>query len=592
VLATVAPLGFAAGWSVQRVSRRQLANVNQQQVATVRAISVAVDQEVGNTTAALDVLGELHALDGPDRPVFESLAARLLPYQPNWSAVLLADADGEVLDGVPDRADGGAVAGGIPWARAASRRRAVTVSNMFHLPGTAGPFVIIAVPVVRQGRVRLVVGARVRTEAFSAILRQQQAPPNGAVSLLDGANRIVARSRDEADFLGATASTSFLEISSRTTEGAWRAVSREGVPSYAAFSRSAHTGLTVVLGRPAEGVDGPIRRIRWALAAAWIVVLGFGAGLGLLFGGAIVRALRSASRASIALARGEPVVAPPSRIAEIDDLAAGLRQAADTVQERNRERDEAGRLKDEFLMTVSHELRTPLTAIVGWARMLSSGQIDESRRPRAVEAIERNAGALRRLVDDLLDMSRIVSGKLRLDVQPVALADVLATAIDAIRPAAEAKRIQVATTIGAAGLAVPGDAGRLQQVVWNLLANAVKFTPNGGRIDIRAMRASDQIEITVTDTGTGIAPEFLPYVFDRFRQGASVTGRTHSGLGLGLAIVRHLVELHGGTVEAENNLPMPGATFRVRLPAHAAGQSAVATASARSASSSSSVSVS
>jgi CheY-like chemotaxis protein/two-component sensor histidine kinase len=248
--------------------------------------------------------------------------------------------------------------------------------------------------------------------------------------------------------------------------------------------------------------------------------------------------------------------------------------AAHTLDERNRERDEASRLKDEFLMTVSHELRTPLTAIYGWARMLSTGQIRDAQRPRAIDAIERNAAALQQLVNDLLDVSRVVSGKLRLDIDTVSLPDVVGAAIDTVRPAAHAKNIRLVTTAGDGELVVSGDAGRLQQVVWNLLSNAVRFTPAGGRIEIAMSRVADAIEIVVRDTGPGVDPRFLPHAFERFRQGAAGTTREYGGLGLGLAIVRHLVELHGGTVSASNNDPGPGAAFRIMLPARTAATGA------------------
>jgi signal transduction histidine kinase/CheY-like chemotaxis protein len=573
VLSIVAPLGALAGIGLQRAWRRQLANVDRQNVATVRAISVAVDQDIENTTAALDVLGELHALDTPDLPAFESLASRLLPYQPNWSAIVLADTDGHVVDAVPavlpgdPSPDGHAQFSGVNWARAVGVSQRAKVSNLFELPGTPGHFLMIASPVIRDGRVKLALGARVRPDGLSAILRQQRAPPNGTLTLSDGNHRIVARTRQAETYVGTSASSAFVEITEKSAEGNWRTVSREGVPTDAAFSRSPRTGLTVGLGQPSDEVNGPIRRILWGLVAAWIAVLVFAAALAGLLGRVIVRALTSASLASMALARGEPVSPPPSRIAEIDELASGLRQAAQTLRQRNRERDEASRLKDEFLMTVSHELRTPLTAICGWARMLSTGQIREAQRGRALASIERNAAALQQLVGDLLDVSRGVSGKLRLDVQPVALAGVVGAAVETMRPAADAKGIRITTTVALDGAAVVGDAGRLQQVVWNLLSNAVRFTPASGCIDVSAHRAGEHVDIAVRDTGAGVAPDFLPYVFDRFRQGVSGTTRAHGGLGLGLAIVRHLVELHGGTAWAENNAPPPGATFHVQLPA-------------------------
>lgn len=570
VLAVVAPLGVLAAVSVQRAWRRQLANVDRQNVANVRAISVAIDQQVDRTASALEVLGELHALDTPELPAFESLASRVLRYQPYWSGILLADADGRVIDGVPDADDGNASSNGMNWARAVAQAKQTIVSNMIRLSDSAPPSVVIAVPVVRNAQVKLVLGARVATRALGETLQRQQTPPDGAVALFGGDFRMLARSRDESTLVGSAANPQVTALAQRSTEGSFRTVSREGRATYAAFSRSPRTGLSVALGLPAEQVDGPIRRILWMLAGAWIVVLALGAGLGLLLGNVIVRALSSATSAAVALGRGESIGLPGSRIAEINALAAGLRRASDTLQARNRERDEASRLKDEFLMTVSHELRTPLTAICGWARMLSTGQMHDDQRPRAVEAIERNAASLQQLVEDLLDVSRIVTGKLRIEVTDVGVADVVARALDTVRPAADAKGIKVRMNVEPDAAVICGDAGRLQQVVWNLLSNAVRFTPQNGRIDVDCRRSGDNVELTVRDSGVGIDPEFLPHVFERFRQGTRGTMRAHGGLGLGLSIVRHLVELHGGTVTGENNTPPPGATFRVTLPMTAA----------------------
>jgi signal transduction histidine kinase len=584
VLAIVAPLGVFATVSVQRAWRGQLANVERQNVATVRAISVSIDNLIDRTTSALDVLGELHALDDPELPAFESLAARILPYQPTWSAILLTDRDGRVLDGIPDRDDGGATARSVNWARAAATARRTTVSDMFTL-SSGEPHVMVAVPVVRKGQVSVILGARVRTRAISETLRQQQAPPGGAVAIIGGDYRMIARTGPEEGIIGTLANQGLIDSSQHQREGSFKTVSRDGQPTYAAFSRSAATGLIVSIGLPAEQVDGPIRRILLQLASGWIVVLALGGGLGALLGGVIVRALSSASQAATAIARGDAASLPPSRIAELDALAYALRQAGETLEARNRERNEASRLKDEFLMTISHELRTPLTAICGWARMMSAGQMREEQRPRAIDAIERNANALQQLVDDLLDVSRVVTGKLRLDIQPLSLNGVVLSAIEAIRPAADAKSIQIVVVPDPLGAPMSADAGRLQQVVWNLLSNAVKFTPAGGRIEVACRLAGETVQLTVRDSGIGIEPDFLPHVFDRFRQGVSGTTRAHGGLGLGLAIVRHLVELHGGTVTGENNIPPPGATFQVTLPARAAvafsiGQESRATSAA------------
>ncbi|WP_437946966.1 response regulator [Sorangium sp. So ce296] len=241
----------------------------------------------------------------------------------------------------------------------------------------------------------------------------------------------------------------------------------------------------------------------------------------------------------------------------------GLLAAAQAARE---EAEAASHLKDEFLATMSHELRTPLTAVLGWVRMLRTGKLAEDRRDKALETVERNAQAQAQLIDDLLDISRIMAGKLRLEVQPVELVAVLDAALEVVRPAADAKGVRLEPLLEPGVGPVAGDAGRLQQVVWNLLSNAVKFTSRGGSVRVRLERSEASAEIVVSDTGQGIDPAFLPYVFEQFRQAESGTTRKHGGLGLGLTIVKSLVEMHGGTVQALSDGEGRGATFIVRLP--------------------------
>jgi signal transduction histidine kinase len=228
--------------------------------------------------------------------------------------------------------------------------------------------------------------------------------------------------------------------------------------------------------------------------------------------------------------------------------------------------EESNRLKDEFLATVSHELRTPLTAILGWARLLEDGTLDRDMQQQAVETIWRNAKAQAQIVDDILDVSRIITGNLYIDLHPIEVTPVVQNAINVVRPTAEAKGIRIDTQIDPAPALVAGDANRLQQVIWNMLSNAVKFTNSGGRVLVKVSQANRAVEISVTDTGQGIAREFLPYVFDRFSQADSTTTRHHGGLGLGLAIARHLVEIHGGTIRAQSRGEGEGATFTITLP--------------------------
>jgi PAS domain S-box-containing protein len=254
------------------------------------------------------------------------------------------------------------------------------------------------------------------------------------------------------------------------------------------------------------------------------------------------------------------------RFAGITQNITERKRAEDERERLLSEAQEANRLKDEFLATLSHELRTPLTAILGWSHLLRTSDFDAAARARALDTIERNARAQTQLIDDLLDTSRIITGKLRLNVRPVDLASIVAAAAETARPAAEARSIRLRTLLDTQAGLISGDPDRLQQVVWNLLSNAIKFTPKGGNVEVRLERAAAHVEITVADTGRGIAPEFLPHVFDRFRQADQTTTRTHGGLGLGLAIVRQLVELHGGSVQVESEGEGRGTSFIVSLP--------------------------
>jgi signal transduction histidine kinase/CheY-like chemotaxis protein len=253
-------------------------------------------------------------------------------------------------------------------------------------------------------------------------------------------------------------------------------------------------------------------------------------------------------------------------------LEAELAEASRGANELRREAEglqEAGRLKDAFLATVAHELRTPLSAMLGWAHVLRDEKVDETTSVRALDAILRNARAQMRLITDLLDVSRIVAGTMRVEMQTVEPVAVIRAALETVRPAAEAKGVTLTSNVDAEAGPVTGDPSRLQQVLWNLLTNAIKFTPEGGAVAVRVQAVAGQVEVTVEDTGPGIPPAFLPHVFERFRQAAGEVNRGKSGLGLGMAIARKVVELHEGTITAANRDPGPGAVFTVRLPVKA-----------------------
>jgi signal transduction histidine kinase/ActR/RegA family two-component response regulator len=256
------------------------------------------------------------------------------------------------------------------------------------------------------------------------------------------------------------------------------------------------------------------------------------------------------------------------------DMVRRVGEANEAVRRKEAEREallvreqEASRLKDEFLATVSHELRTPLNAIVGWTQILLSTPVDDPTRKRALESISRNAHAQARVIEDLVDVSRIVTGKLHLRFSPIDLRSAIEGALEVVRPAADARQVRLEVNLPSTPAVVRGDRDRLQQIVWNLLSNAVKFTGAGGSVTVSVMLVGSQYEVHVTDTGVGIPAPFLPFVFDRFRQADGSTTRAHGGLGLGLAIVKELTELHGGSVEANSEGPGRGSRFVVRLPA-------------------------
>jgi signal transduction histidine kinase/ActR/RegA family two-component response regulator len=358
----------------------------------------------------------------------------------------------------------------------------------------------------------------------------------------------------------------------------------------------------------------------WTLAAVLGVALGGGFLFALPLQRLVARPIRDLATTAQAVTRdgdyslrverqtedevGDLVSAFNRMLAEIETSDASIRQAKSELEAANaelrhevterqraerekarlleRERDArqeaeaANRLKDEFLATLSHELRTPLNAILGWVALLQEGRTEPEILSRAIGVIERNARTQAQLVDDLLDVSRVIAGKLSLDLRPVDLAAVLDAVADTVRPAAEGKRIDLSIEVEGDLPRFRADPARLQQMVWNLASNAVKFTPEGRSVRIAARRAGERIEIDVEDDGIGIDPEFLPHVFERFRQQDSSTTRSFGGLGLGLAIVRHLAELHGGEATAESDGNGKGALFRISLPLHEPGEESAA----------------
>jgi len=402
--------------------------------------------------------------------------------------------------------------------------------------------------------------ATVLPESYREFFRTIDLGPGGIITVFHPDGIVLFREPSAANPINEAAVDSFIVQHARAAPaGTFVGPMQPGGPAFVnAYRVVANPALIVSVSLPEDAVLaewGRQRRVTFGAFGALGITL---TGLVLL----LFRVVTARERAEHELADVQRQESERLRVTN-----ERLAEALDREQQARRQVEEVSYMKDEFLMTVSHELRTPLTAIYGWVRVLAGREMPRQEQAKALGAIERNALAQTRLIDDLLDVSRAIAGKLRLESRPIDLASIVRAAVETLAPAATAKRLTVDVAVDPALEPVPADPDRLQQIVWNLLSNAIKFTPEGGRIDVHAGRADDShVEILVSDTGVGIARDFLPYVFDRFRQGDVGTRRRYAGLGLGLAIARHLVELHGGTIGVHSDGEGRGATFRVLLP--------------------------
>jgi signal transduction histidine kinase len=590
VLVTTIPIAAFAAWLISRSSAQQQALVDRQNIEQARAVSVAVDTEIESTIASLQVLGLLESITAADKTEFVEIAERILALHPGWHSVRLVDRNLKVVAGTSAAPAGSALVN-PQWVSEVIASGRPVISTVVHDPTTADWTVSIGVPVNRGNAMPYVLAAKVYARMFNDVLQRQKVPPDGVVTLLDATPRIVARTRSPEKYVGQSPTADFAERSRAAAEGSWRTVLLEGTRAYSAWNRSSITGWTVGVGLPSEPIDAPLQRSFMALVVAGSSVCASGLALALILGRRLVATQSAAAAAARSLAQGDAVQAFDSNIAEAHELADGLRDAAAILEKRLRERDQAqaeadrhraalleretsarraaeslNRAKDEFIATVSHELRTPLNVIFGWVAILRARSLDAAAQAQALDIIDRNMRVQVRLIEDLLDMSRAIRGSVSLTLQPLDLAEVLDSAIESLRPTAEARRITIHASTPRDVAVASADPLRLQQVFWNVLSNALKFTPAGGRVDAEiAIEDSDAI-IRISDSGEGIAPDFLPYVFDRFRQEDADVTRTHPGLGLGLSLVRHITELHGGTITAHSDGKGKGATFTIRLP--------------------------
>jgi signal transduction histidine kinase len=395
--------------------------------------------------------------------------------------------------------------------------------------------------------------------ALRAFFRTIDVGKSGAVWVLHPDGFVLVREPSAADPIGESSRTNpiFTAAQGSTAGVIDGPLAPDGPPMLSAYRVSSSPPLIVAVSLDRHEMLADWRRqvIAWTIGFL-VLVATMAATLAALF-----RQMDAKTAAERELVRAQEVEA---RLLKASNER--LEKALEIEQVARRETEEAARLKDEFVMTVSHELRTPLTSIAGWVQILETGKLDAEQSKTAIETISRNARVQARLIDDLLDVSRLISGKLRLEVREVDVARLVRDVVSIVQPAADAKSLRLEAALDPEAGTIAADPDRLQQIMWNLLANAIKFTPFGGQVVVSVQRRGRSVEIAVRDSGSGIPADFLPHVFDRFRQGDASAQRNHGGLGLGLAIVRHLVELHGGTVTAESAGAGHGATFRIALP--------------------------
>ncbi|WP_427159777.1 hybrid sensor histidine kinase/response regulator [Aliinostoc sp. HNIBRCY26] len=575
------PVVLFAVTVVHQLSLKERAASERRLILAARNLTQDVEREISSTTRILQALAVSERLDQNDLQGFYDEAKRTVQTQPTWlSVILLTPNERQVFNTF--RPFGTT----LPLANEpASVRRVVATQQP-----TVGDLALVRlkqklafpvrVPVIRDGKLRYVLTAIITSEALTRVLKTQTTVDGEWTrTVVDSRGIVVARTRRPEIFVGKPGTPSFLKRIAQTTEGVYRETTLEGASVYVAFKRANFGNWTTAVVVPMEIIENPGRQAMWLVVGSGLLLLVLSGVGALMFSRSLSDGITLAAAAAETLARGQYPHISPSQIKEVVLLGEALKFSAALLQRREQERDEnlrqaeaarseaeeANRLKDEFLITVSHELKTPLNAIVGWSQLLCTGRLNEEKTKHAIATIERNAKAQAQLVEDLLDTSRIITGKLHLELQLLNLATVITSAVDSVRHIAEVKNIDLQMQLTPVA-SVFGDQNRLQQIIWNLLTNAVKFTPQGGRVEVNLKQVGSFVEVIVQDTGVGIQPEFLPYVFERFRQADGSTTRRFGGLGLGLAIARHLVELHGGTVQAESGGEGKGATFTIKLP--------------------------
>lgn len=577
------PLAIVAGVVLAYLAGERSRDARDTALAVSRALASAIDTELLATVSVLQSLSLLDELHPQRLEHFHALARRVAEKQ-GWRTIVVADGSGRVL-----------LSSGVPWGSAnpvpvdgESMRRAIAgrqpvVGAVTEGAGQQGPAFAVRYPVVGDGRVEYVVTAVIPTEHILSVLLRQRIPSTSIVSVFDQNLLRVARSKPNPVRQPAPSLRALLD--SGSPEGTGTTTTLEGVRSHTGFTRLQSWGWVVAAGISAEDANAGLYGVLGAVGAGLLASLALAAFLAWYFARDVTEPIDALKAAAGALGRGEPVTVGALGIAELQEVGAALEGASAerdrAAQERHaaeaeretllaratealRRAEEAGRSKDEFLAMLGHELRNPLAPMATALHLMARKGDPGTRGER--EVMERQVSHMKRLVDDLLDVSRITGKRLEMRMQPLRLADLVRHAGQAVQPVLGLRRFVLDIAPDAQGLWVSADEVRLGQVLNNLLGNAVKFTGPEGTITLRLRRAGGEAEVAVADTGLGMTPEVLEHVFDLFYQAPQGADRSRGGLGLGLAIVRSLVEMHGGTVQAASEGEGRGSTITLRLP--------------------------
>ena len=571
-LATVVPAVLLAVALVVYHTRLERASLERGMRDTARALALALDRDIDDVKTGVETLSASRSLDGPvDLARFYDEAATAARAFGGWA--VLSDPSGrQVLN--TSRPLGSALPiptmAGLEMMRSVAEGRKTVVSSL--LVGTVGrqPVVVVSAPVIRDGQVRYVLDCPFPPAQFTKLL-QEAALSRGWIALVtDHDGGVVARAPDAAAFVGRKEGPAWTTPTAGADEGFIKGDLLRGPSVYAAYRRSKTTEWVVGVAAPVRLVDAGIRRSMLAVVSGGVLLVAVACGLAYVLARRIGASILGLAE-SVKVEAESPLPSAPSIVSEVEDLRRALEDAraaarrAELAHAAQREAEAAVRAKDEFLAVLSDELRTPLNATFGWVRMLRSGRLEGGAATHALEVIERNITQQSRLISDLLDATRIVFGRLELHRQAVDLPALVAGVVESIRPSAEIKAISLKSELDPDAGPVNGDPERLRQVIESILGNAVKFTPPSGSVTVRLARDGDAV-LSVSDTGRGIDPELLPHVFERFKQVDPTGPRGHAGLGLGLAIARHIVELHGGRVRAESAGVGQGAKLTVVVP--------------------------